>query len=173
MKVTYLKNNDPYLENYSDDDVVTENVAELSDQTLMDLLIEILEVFNHPNREYFKESAVKSIKHYTNLITPGQAKILDGLEVRGNSFLIPLGGWGNEFIEIGNENIQDYTIEKIVKMPKDPACYIQVEMPKHIQDKIGAYRVKLEKENRAKERRKKERELENARKILEKAGEKV
>jgi hypothetical protein len=174
MKVTYLKSTDPYCEDYSDNDIVVEDVHSLDDSTLMNLLQEILATVNHPNRKQFKQTATEVVKHNFGLITSGEAKTLDALKVKGNTFLFPLGGFGYEHIKIGKDDgITDYTLEKIVKMSVEPECYIQVEIPKNIQDKIDAHKVKLEKDKKSKERREKERQLEKARKILEKAGEKV
>lgn len=177
MKIMYLNekfyDDDGGYCSHNDDDIVISSVSSLDDGMLLRLLNEVLGTLNHPNRKNAKKLAIEPIKGNTGLITPGQAKTLDDLKVKGNSFLFPLGGWGNESVEVGKEDVDDYTIEKIVKMSKEPACFIQVEMPKHIQDKIDAYKVKLEKEEKAKEKRKKEKELEKARKILENAGEKV
>lgn len=174
MKILYL-NNDGCCDydscNHTDNDIALADVQCLTDEVLLQLFNEILGILNHPGRKIAKNTAVNAIKHYINLISPGEAKVLDGLKVKGNSFLFPLGGFGYEKIEIGKDaDIDDYTIEKIVKMPAETSCYIQVEIPKNIQDKIDAYKVKLEKDKKIKERKKKERELENAKRIIKEAG---
>lgn len=172
MKVLYLEENDPYNEYSDDSDIKMSEILELDDSQLLNLLNEILGVISHINRKNAKKLAIESIKRVTGLVAPEQVKVLDGLKVKGNTLLFPLGGFGYENIEVGkDDSITDYTIEKIVKMPIETACYIQVEILKNIQDKIDAYKVKLEKEKKNKEAKKKERELAKARKILEKAWE--
>lgn len=174
MKVLYLDNNDPYNEYSSDSDIRISELYDLEDAQLLNLLNEVLGILSHANRKNAKKLAFEPIKRATGLVAPEQVKVLDGLKVKGNTFLFPLGGFGYENIEVGkNDSITDYTIEKIVKMPIETACYIQVEIPKNIQDRIDAYKVKLEKEKKNKEAKKKERALAKARKVLEKAGEKV
>lgn len=174
MKVIYLDNNYSDNEYSSDSDIKMSDIHDLDDAELLNLLDEVLGVLSHDNRKKVKKLAIEPIKRVTGLVSPEQVKALDGLKVKGDTFLFPLGGFGYENIKVGkNDDITDYTIEKIVKMPVETECYIQVEIPKNIQDKIDAYKVKLEKEKRSKEARKKERELSKARKILENAGEKV
>lgn len=170
MKVIYLENSDPYNEYSSDSDIKMSDLHDLDDGQLLNLLNDVLGVLSHDKRKNAKKIAIEPIKRVTGLVTPEQVKVLDGLKVKGNTFLFPLGGFGYENIEVGkNENIPDYTIGKIVKMPVETACYIQVEIPKYIQDRINAYKAKLEAEKKNKEAKKKERELAKARRILEEA----
>jgi hypothetical protein len=176
MKITYLKNTDPYQEDYSDDDIVVENVHSLDDSTLINLLQEILATVNHPNRKQFKNTATELVKHNFGLITPEEAKTLANLKIKGRNLLFPIGGFAGENIEIetDKQKLDDYTIKKIVDWQKDNLfCSIQIEVPSHIQSQIDVYKEKIAKEKRAKDLRKKNKELERARKILEKAGEKV
>lgn len=174
MKILHLDNSDPYNEYSSDSDIKMSEIYDLDDAQLLNLLSEVLGVLSQDNRKAAKKIAIDPIKRVTGLVDPGQVKVLDGLKVKGNTFLFPLGGFGYEHIEVGkNDAITDYTIEKIVKMPVDTECYIQVEIPKNIQNKIDSYKVKLEKEKKSKEAKKKEYALAKARKILENAGEKV
>lgn len=170
MKVLYLDNSDPYNEYSSDSDIRMSELHDLDDTQLLNLLNEVLGILSHDKRKNAKKLAIEPIKRVTGLVTPEQVKVLDGLKVKGNTFLFPLGGFGYENIEVGkNDAISDYTIEKIVKMPIETACYIRVEIPKNIQDRIDAYKVKLEKEKKNKEAKKKERALAKARKILAEA----
>lgn len=170
MKVIYLENSDPYNEYSSDSDIKMSELHDLDDGQLLNLLNDVLGVLSHDKRKNAKKLAIEPIKRVTGLVTPEQVKVLDGLKVKGNTFLFPLGGFGYENIEVEkNDDISDYTIEKIVKIPNEPACYIQVEIPKNIQNRIDAYKVKLEKEKKDKEAKKKERALAKAKKILEEA----
>ncbi len=177
MKVLYLP--EKYYEddggycNHTDSDIKVSEIVDLDDIQLLRLLDEVLISLDYPNRKNAKKFSIDSIKRHSGLITPGQAKTLDGLQIKDNKFLFPLGGYQYENIEVGAD-LDDYTVKKIVDRQGDNiACYIRVDVPKYIQDKIDAHKINMVREKKAKERKKKERELEKARKILEKAGEKV
>jgi hypothetical protein len=159
---------------YCDEHIVTENISSLGQDELMQLLNEVLGVLNLDVNKAVKKIAIDRIKHHTNLVSPEQSKILNDLKIKNNTLMFPLGGFGYENLEVGKDDINNYTIKKIIDWQKDNVdCYIRVEVPQYIQDKIDAYKAKLANERKTKDRRKKEKEVEKARKILANAGEQV
>jgi len=167
MKITYLKNSDPYDEYMDDCNIVTEDVSSLSDDKLSWLLGEILQILDQPGRSDAKKSVIGQINLLMGLISPNQVKLLENLKVKNSNLLFYTGN-GYESVDVHCADIPEHVLRGIVQGGVD--CYISVEPPENIQKQIDVYKKNLLKEQKRLEMKKKLRKIKAARKLLEEAS---
>lgn len=168
MKVVYLENSDPYAEDLSESDIKMNDVCSLSDEQIMQLLQEIINTINSPERKQLKQNCEDLLISSTNLLTKDQIKIINEFKIKSSIVLFDTGYEMFKSRLDLSQDISTRSIERLTNKGKipEPELFAPIEIPNVLKTKIERYMVDVKKKEKELAEKRKQKALEKAKKLV-------